>query len=296
MKQPDKPYKTSHKVHELSVGDRRLLVRGLAAPGLHDIYHLSMTISWPQFYAWVAGLFMLLNLVFAALYDMAPGAISNLSPVGYWGAFFFSVETLATVGYADMHPATNYGHTIATLEVFIGMMSVAMITGLTFARFSRPRAKIVASRHAVINQFNGQKVLMIRAANARKSMIVQAFAKLHIMLMEQSPEGHRMRRLYDLKLVREEHPMFFLSWTLIHVIDDTSPLQGHDAESLLQSGAGLVLTVSGVDEVTTQDLSSRHIFAATDILWQHVFEDMLHVDAKGLEVVDYDRLDATRPV
>lgn len=293
---PSSKPKQKSRVHTLSVGERQLFVRGLAAPSFHDIYYWCMTMTWPWFYGAVAALFGLINLVFATLYWLQPGCIANMAPADFWGAFFFSVETLATVGYGDMHPATVYAHVVATMEIFIGMMSIALITGLTFARFSRPRARIMASRHPVINTYNGQSVLMIRAANARKSMIVQANAQLYVLMAEESPEGHKLRRLLDLKLLREVHPMFFLSWTLIHVIDEHSPLWGHDADSLLDAGASLVLTIEGHDEVTMQDLRSRHLYKAQDIRWNHVFQDMLTIDATGREIVDYERLHDTKAV
>lgn len=276
------------------IGSRRLLVRGLSHSGLQDLYFLSMTSSWLQFYCSIATLFILLNGAFATLYLLQPGSIANVSPGGFWGAFFFSVETLATVGYGDMHPATLYAHVLATLEIFTGMMGIAVFTGLTFARFSRPRARIIASRTPVVCQFDGQTTLMVRAANARKSMITHASARLYLLIYQHSPEGHTMRRLLDLKLVREVHPMFFLSWTLLHPIDSGSPLWGHDAASLAAHKAELILTISGSDEITSQDLHSRHHFAHQDIRWNHVFEDMLQVDTAGREHVNYERLHATR--
>ena len=136
--------------------------------------------------------------------------------------------------------------------------------------------------------------LMVRAANARKSMITHASARLYLLIHQRSAEGQAMRRLLDLKLVREVHPMFFLSWTLLHPIDAHSPLWGHDAASLAEHKAELILTISGSDEITMQDLHSRHMYSHQDIRWNHVFEDMLQVDAQGREHVNYERLHSTR--
>ncbi len=282
------------RIHTLTVGDRRILVRGLSGAGALDLYHLSMTVSWPVFYAAMAGAFVLLNLIFAALYSLWPGCITNLSPEGFFGALFFSVETLATVGYGDMHPANLYAHIVASVEIFIGMMSIALMTGITFARFALPRSRIIASRHAVVAPYNGQPTLMVRAANARKSMIVQAYARMHLTRLERSSEGLSMRRLYDLKLLREEHPMFFLSWTLMHVIDENSPLWGVSAAQLSEQGASLVVTLTGSDEVTQQEARSRHIYNADEIRWNHDFQDMLDKDSLGRDVVDYERIHGTR--
>jgi inward rectifier potassium channel len=206
------------------------------------------------------------------------------------------VETLATVGYGDMHPANIYTHVISTLEIFVGMMGIALTTGLTFARFSRPRARIITSRHPVVSNHNGQPALMIRAANARKSMIVQASANLYVLIQQTTSEGKSMRSLLDLKLMRNVHPMFILSWTLIHIIDESSPLYGHDAQSLQDMRASIVLTINGADEITTQTMRSRHVYSHQDLRWDHAFEDMLSIDDKGHEHVDYERLHAIRPI
>jgi inward rectifier potassium channel len=290
------PQSARQRMHSLSFGERQMWVKGLSSAGLHDMYHLSMTMSWPWFYGAVASFFVLVNLLFASLYALVPGSVANLAAGDFAGAFFFSVETLATVGYGDWHPASTYGHVLATTEIFVGMMIVALTTGLTFARFARPRVRIIASRNPVVNRYHGQMALMIRAANARKSMIVQASANLYVLLAERSPEGHNMRRLLDLKLLRRESPMFLLSWTLIHVIDESSPLWGHDADSLSKLAASLVLTINGHDEVTLQDMRSRHLYSVKDIRWNHRYRDMLSVDESGREFVDYEQLDATEPV
>ena len=272
-----------------------MLVKGMSNAGLHDLYYLSMVSSWVAFYAGVAALFTVLNLLFALLYLAQPDCIAAVSPPGFWGAFFFSVETLTTVGYGQMHPATLYAHSVSSLESFVGIMSTALITGLTFARFSRPRARNEASSNPVIGLYDGQRSLMLRAANARKSTIVEATAQLYLLIRQQSGEGLAMRRLLDLPLLRDVHPIFFLSWTLIHPIDENSPLWGHTAQSLEEIGAEFILTISGSDESTTQDLRSRHHYSHKDLRWDHVFEDMLQVDAQGREHIDYARLHLTRP-
>lgn len=294
MPDSDTKKSSAHRTQRWTVGTRQLLVRGLADSGLQDLYFRSMTSSWLRFYCSIAALFVVLNSGFAVLYLLQPGSIANAAPDGFWGAFFFSVETLATVGYGDMHPATLYAHLLATLEIFTGMMGIAVFTGLTFARFSRPRARIIASRALVICQYEGQTTLMLRAANARRSMLTHASARLYLLLHQRSEEGQTMRRLHDLKLVREVHPMFFLSWTLLHRIDQDSPLWGHDAQSLARHRAELILTISGSDEITAQDLHSRHLYSHQDLRWNHVFEDMLQTDAEGREHVNYQCLDATR--
>ncbi|MGH8269007.1 MAG: ion channel, partial [Steroidobacteraceae bacterium] len=185
-------------------GGRQVITYGLPMRPWQDLYHLFMTMSWPRLFASFAGFFALFNLAFAAAYQMQAGDVANLNPGGYWGRFFFSVETLATVGYGDMHPQTVYAHVIASIEIFTGMMSLALITGMMFARFSRPTARILFARHAVIRQFDGVRTLMLRAANERQNVIMEATAQLRLIRDEQTAEGYRIRRIFDLPLRRSE--------------------------------------------------------------------------------------------
>ncbi|RMC95937.1 potassium channel protein [Aquitalea palustris] len=284
------------RVRQLEVGGRIIHVHRLPLRLAHDIYHVSMTMSWPQFYVAIGLLFCVLNLLFASLYQLMPGSIANQFPADFRGAFFFSVETLATVGYGDMHPQTVYAHVVSMLEIFIGMMSLALVTGVTFARFSLPRSRIVFSRHPVIRPMDGQQVLMLRAANARQNVIVDAQAQLHMLLNTVSSEGTRLRRLHDLKLQRQHHPMFVLSWTLMHVIDAHSPLYGRSVEELAQLQAGFILSISGSDEITRQAMASRHIFQHEDIRWNYQYKDLLYTDEHGEDHVDFGLLHEISPM
>jgi inward rectifier potassium channel len=266
----------------MRLGDRDIVTHGLPRPFGSNAYHVLLTLSWPAFFALEALLFLLLNMVFGGLYMLGDGPIANQSPPGFWGAFFFSVETLATVGYGDMHPATLYAHIVATAEIFTGMISVAIVTGLVFARFSRPRALIVFGNNPVVRPLDGQQTLMIRAANARQNVILEASARLRLIRRETSSEGHVMRRLHDLKLVREQQPMFMLGWSLMHIIDETSPLFGMTPAQLSEQEAGLIVTVNGVDETTAQPLQTRHTYEADKIRWQAQFRDLLEIDDDGV--------------
>lgn len=255
-----------------------------------------MTISWPRFYLLIALAFMILNLLFAGLYQLQPGGIANQFPQGFLGAFFFSVETLATVGYGDMHPQTLYTHWISMLEIFIGMMSLALITGVTFARFSRPHSRIVFTPHPVVRTFNGERVLMFRAGNARTNFIIDASARLRLLQHEVTDEGVAFRKFHDLPLIRHDHPMFLLGWTLIHKLDEHSPLFLRDADSLAGQKVQLILTISGIDETTLQSVITRHVFSHEDIRWDHGFVDLIYSDDEGNDHVDYLRLQDVTPL
>ena len=256
-----------------------------------DLYHRALTASWPAFFASLAALFLLLNTVFGSLYLLGADAIANQSPKGFAGAFFFSVETLATVGYGDMHPQTVYAHFIATLEIFTGMSGIAVATGIIFARFSRPRAKILFARYAVVRPLDGRPTLMVRAINARQNVIAEARAKLRLMRYETTPEDYSLWRIHDLELVREQHPIFLLGWNIMHVIDEDSPLFGETAETLAACNASLMIMVEGSDETTAQTMQARASWSHQDIRWQHRFVDLLHDDENGMTHIDYTKFD-----
>lgn len=279
---------------------RRLNSRVIVAHGMpvrfwQDLYHRALTVNWPVFFISLATLFLLLNTAFASLYMLGTASIANQSPPGFPGAFFFSVETLATVGYGDMHPQTVYAHLIATLEIFVGMSGIALATGLIFARFSRPRAKIMFARYVVVRPIDGHMTLMARAANGRQNVIVEARAKLRMMRLETTVEGYSSRKLYDLQLVREQHPMFLYGWALMHVIDETSPLFGETAESLKARDASLLITIEGSDESTAQTMQARHWWEADAIRWQYRFADLMREEG-GVSHIDYAHFDEVMPL
>ncbi len=185
-----------------------------------------MTVYWPVFFGSAAAIFVVLNAVFALLYSLGDEPVANAGTRNPLELFYFSIETLATVGYGDMHPQTNYGHMIATVEIFTGMCFLAVLTGLVFARFSRPRARFVFADYPVVTTHEGRPTLMIRMANARHNTISRANARLWLIRAERTAEGDELRRFYELALDRSDHPMFVLSWMLFHVIDKNSPLHG----------------------------------------------------------------------
>ena len=220
--------KSQGRSHIVHIGTREIEARGLAGQFWTDLYHRALTVYWPVFFGSAAAIFVLLNAVFALLYALGDHPIANVSGDRALEFFYFSIETLATVGYGDMHPQTNYGHFVATVEIFTGMCFLAVMTGLIFARFSRPRARFIFAEHPVVAMHQGQPTLMIRVANERQNTISQATARLWLFRLENTAERNQLRRYYELKLDRQEHPMFSLSWTLFHIIDRTSPLYRSD--------------------------------------------------------------------
>jgi inward rectifier potassium channel len=275
---------------------REFIIYGLRREVWQDLYHLLMTISWPLLFFYLATFFVALNLLFAGLYSLQPNGVANVNPPGYWGLFFFSIETSGTLGYGDMHPQAVYTHVCASVETFIGVSSFALMTGLMFARFSRPRAKFLFARYAVIHPVDGQLTLVLRAANARTSIVMEANARLRLVRDESTLEGQPIRRLYDLPLRRYQHPIFLFGWTLMHVIDADSPLAAATSASLEAARALLLLSISGTDETTGQTLMARHAYRPASLRWNHTFVDILTTDAEGVDHFDYRRFHEVRPL
>ena len=282
-------------VRRVKVGQREIFTQGLSREVFHDLFHHFMTVGWPRLFVTLAAFFLGFDVLFGCLYYLVPGCIANLSPPGFLGAFFFSVETLATVGYGDMHPQTLYGHLIAMTEIFVGLMSLALITGIMFARFSRPRARFLFTKNAVVRPIDGKLTLLVRAANMRQNVVQDASAQLRMLRDEVTEEGFRIRRVIDLPLVRSQHPMFVLGWTIMHVIDDASPLKSETAESLHELGAGFVLSLSGTDETTGQVLMARAEYSSDDIRWNATFRDILEDAEDGTLRLDYSKFHEVEP-
>jgi inward rectifier potassium channel len=278
------------------LGSGKVMTEGLEANRWTDFYHNAMTVTWPAFFCWLAGIFVSFNLLFAAIYSLGDAPIAHAKPGSFSDLFFFSVETTSTVGYGDMYPQTMYGHVVATIENFGGLVSLAVMTGLVFARFSRPHARLIFANNPVIAVHNGAPTLMVRVANARNNFISDASAKLWAIRPRASAEGRRMTGFQPMRLERSENPVFALSWTLLHVIDETSPLAGMSAEEIAASDMNFAVTISGLDETSAQIVHARKPYTAADLRHMHEFVDIIRIDEDGLRHVDYAKIHDTRPV
>jgi inward rectifier potassium channel len=254
-----------------------------------DPYHLMLTLPWSGFLALTVLGYVVANALFALAYLAGGDGIENARPGNFLDAFFFSVQTMASIGYGVMHPRTVYTNVLVTVEALTGLMGLAVGTGLMFARFSRPTARVIFSRVAVITSYEGVPTLMFRAANQRRNQILEAQIRVGLGRDEVSVEGQSMRRVYDLNLIRSQNPLFSLSWTAMHRIDEQSPLYGVTPESLDKAEATLVVTLSGLDETVLQTIHARHTYASRDILWNMRFVDIISKTKDGNRFVDYSR-------
>jgi inward rectifier potassium channel len=272
------------------------LAIGLRRPWFGDLYHFMLRISWCSFLFGGVVLYIAANAVFAALYLLQPGAIGNARPGSFADAFFFSVQTIATIGYGQLVPATLYANLLVTVETATGLMFLALATGLVFARFSRPIARMLFSRVAVIGPHNGQPTLSFRLANVRRNQILQAEVAVTLVRDERTQEGVLIRRFYDLTLARYRSPVFALTFTVMHEIDRDSPLYGASAASLQAQNVELVVTATGIDETIAQRVHARTSYLPDEILWGRRFVDVIGWTEDGRRVIDYRRFHDTVPL
>ena len=267
--------------------------QGVKAIGLEraphkDIYHFVLGRSWPSFFVLVAVVFVLTNMLFASLYLAEPGSITNARPGSFEDALNFSVQTLATIGYGGMSPASRYGHVIVALEAIVGILMVALITGITFTRFARPSARVLFSNKVVISPRDGVPHVMFRMANWRRNRIVEARLSAVLLVTERTREGDVMRKQIDLPLVRSKTNVFFLTWSAMHLVDEKSPFYGPDAlERLRFQQAELYLGLTGFDETIGQTIYVRKQYTLDDIVPGARFADVLSTDEEGTRIIDY---------
>lgn len=266
---------------------------GLHRPLFGDLYHRTLTIRWSSFLAIGLALYLGTNTIFALLYLIEPGSIAHARAGAFGDAFFFSVETLATIGYGQMAPATLYGNLLMTIESAVGLLLLALTTGLIFARFSRPTARMLFSNVAVVAPHNRTPTLMIRIANQRHNQILAAEVAVTLVRDEHTAEGDVFRRFYDLKLVRDRSPIFALTFTVMHEIDPDSPLNGATYEALAETNAEIVVTAGGIDETLVQPVHARASYLPHEILWGHNFVDIIGWTADGHRAIDYTRFHDT---
>jgi inward rectifier potassium channel len=282
----------------IKIRNGRFQVKGIGSwySYWRDPYHLLLTIPWLGFLTLIALSYIATNALFALAYLAGGDCVENARPGSFLDLFFFSVQTLASIGYGAMYPRTTYANTIVTIEAMVGLVGIALLTGLAFARFSRPSARVLFSRIAVVAPYEGVPTLMFRTANQRRNQILEAEMRLYLMRDEITAEGQFMRRFYDLKLLRNRTPSFTLTWTALHPIDEYSPLYGVTLESLTQTRTSIVVSLSGVDETVVQAIHARHTYTAQDLVWNQQFVDIFYNTLDGNRYIDYSHFHDIEPL
>lgn len=274
---------------------RIAVVRGQDGSQFRDIYHQSLMASWPVFILGLLGLFIAINLVFAALYMTDPNGLSNAPPGDFWARFIFSVHTMASISYTEMAPKTLYVDILVLAEAFVGILYIGTLTAVMFARLSRPSARFIFSNVAVVMQYDGVPTLMFRAANQRGNQVLDASINVTLARQATSAEGITMRRFEDLTLMRSRTSLFALSWTIMHRIDETSPLYGITPEIMIERDMEIVVLLSGRDDVLADTIYARHAYSPDCILWDRRFADVISTSPQGRLVVDLNKFHDTEP-
>jgi inward rectifier potassium channel len=282
-------------VAPVRLGSYEFRKKGVSRFDLRDPYHLAVALTWPQFLASLLVLYLSVNVVFAALYWLVPGSVGNARPNSFADVFFFSIETLGTVGYGEMFPATAYGHAVAAIEIICGLAFTAVLTGLTFVRFSRPRAKLVFAANPVVTTHNGKPTLMVRIGNGRVGVLAEAEAKLNVFFVDTATESTPFRRAQELRLERSRIPLFTNSWTLMHVLDERSPLHGYDATRAIETDARVFVTIKARDPTLATEVHDARYYAPQDIRFGMRYADIVSTAADGALVADLKRIGELEP-
>jgi inward rectifier potassium channel len=281
---------------KLPRGKRIAVVKGQDSGRFVDFYHNILTVSWPWFFLRLAAAFIVINLIFAILYILDRNGISNARAGSFMDAFFFSVQTLGTLGYGVMAPKTLWANLLVTVESFSGILTIALFTGIIFARFSRPFARVLFSKVAVVAPFDGVPTLMLRAANQRGEAIMDASVVVSLARQYTTHEGVTMRRFEELKLLRSSNSLFALSWTVMHAIDQNSPLCNLSPQQMADLDMEIVVMLNGLDEILSDRIYARHAYWAEEILWNRRFVDVISVSPNGDRVVDLTRFHDTKEI
>ncbi len=289
-------FQRSSKPVYVRSGQVEFLKLNLQRREYRDIYQWVLSLKWPEFAVLIAGIYIILNLVFAAFYVLGDECIAGIRSGSYYDAFFFSVQTLATVGYGHWYPQNLYGHIITTIEIIVGVFGLAVMTGLIFVRFSRPAARILFSKVIVIGTLNGRPTLMLRVGNLRAQSMVEA--EFRILFSRDQPirEGDTFRYFYHLKLHFDRLISFPAALTLRHTIDEQSPLYGETAESLANSRAMFVASVVGIDPVIPAAVQTQQDYTWRDLRFGERFVEIYSEPSQGKLTVDFGRLHDTEPV
>lgn len=260
-----------------------------------SLYHTLLRLTWPRFLAMVVVAYVAINLLFAAGFLLCgPAALTGLAPMHpaarYLQLFFFSVQTVSTIGYGQVAPVSMAANTLVAVESVVGLLGFALAAGLVFARFSQPAARILFSRHAIIAPYRGRTALEMRITNARRNQIIELRAR--IIYTHAGLRGDVVTRHFDeLPLERHQVAFFPLSWTLVHPIDEDSPLHGMGPADLLARDAEFLVLLTGIDEQSSQTVHTRSSYKAEEVLWNVKFVDIFNRGRLGDRLsIDVGRL------
>jgi inward rectifier potassium channel len=280
---------------------RMAIIKGQDSSRWTDFYHMVLTAPWSVFFLGFAILYIAINTIFALLFMIDPQGLLNARPGNFWDAFIFSVQTIGvqtigSIGHSPMVARSITVDVIVVIEAFIGILYLGTVTAILFARFSRPYARVLFSRVAIITPFDGVPTLMFRAANQRGNQVLDASITVTLARQSTSREGMVMRRFEELTLMRSRTALFALSWTIMHRIDETSPLRGLTLDDFRGGQMEILALLSGRDDTLADTIYARHSYQPEHIVWNHRFVDVLSVTSQGMRVVDLHKFHDTEPI
>jgi inward rectifier potassium channel len=298
------PPVAKHKVQSFFDARGRLLVERRGLPSelgstlANDAYHFMRTATWTRIFLLFGALFVVMNLAFGVAYWW-DGAIANAE--GFLEHVWFSVQTIATIGYGGMTPTDTLSNTLVAIESFLGIIYTALVTGVFFSRFATPSARVIFSTVAVIHEHDGKRMLMFRMANARATAIVEATVHVYLSRDEVLADGEHLRRIHDLSLRRNVSPIFALSWTAYHELDESSPLHGITPDSLLEGGKNfginIIVTFQGTDDRLASTVHTRWAYNPEDLVFDKQFSDIIKLDkSRNVRYLDFTQFHATEPL
>jgi len=274
--------------------DYEIVVVGDKRSPLRDFYHSLLRRPWRVTIATISAVFLVANALFALAY-MASDGIAHAERGSFSDAFFFSVQTMGTIGYGALFPQSPLANFLVVAESITSLLLTALSTGLVFAKFSRSTARIVFTREVVIAPMNGVPTLMIRMGNMRGNQIVDVQIRVVITRTERTAENTNFYRMHDLRLTRERALSLSRSWTVLHTITPDSPLHGQTPDTCAQADLELMIMVVGMDDITMQPVHASQRYFARQILWGARFDDILHERADGNLVLDLNKFHDTVP-
>lgn len=273
----------------------RFRVVGMRWAPLRDFYHRLLRWRWPATLGTIALGYLAANALFAAAFAVC-GGVSNSRPGSFADAFYFSVQTMGTIGYGTMTPTTPVAHLLVVLESITGLIITALSTGLVFAKFSLPTARVAFSRNIVIHAMNGVPNLTFRIGNSRSNRLVDVEIQCIMYRTEQLDEGGVFYRAIDLPPSRTRALSLSRSWNVMHPIDESSPLAGATPESVEADEIEVHVLVAGMDDTTMQRVHASHVYEGSDILWNRRHADVLLETEDGDMLLDLTRFSDTLPV
>ncbi len=272
----------------------QIKVIGARPTPLRDLYHRFLRISWPAALAGIVISYLGINGLFAVAYYFV-GGVTNMPEGSLLWAFFFSVQTMGTIGYGAMYPASELANVLVVLESVVGMLLTALFTGLVFAKFSQPVGRIVFSRYAVITQHEGKPTLMLRVGNERGNRVVEAQVKIDASITTTTKEGNTFYRTLELDLVRSRMGALSRAWNVMHLLEAPSPLAELDAERAEKMELELLVTVTGLDDTTGQMLHGQRVYEASALKFGMRLADGLSIGADGSFILDTRRFHDIEP-